>query len=219
MARTRVRRKDLKKPDEFVTMTGHALVWLRENTQLAAMVGGAVLLIFAAIGITGAFRAARLRDANADLGRAMATLRATDLNAAASEFSAVAQRWESTPVALLASVLAANTEMRLGNRDAALTSIQKLLDGGQELPPYLRQQLLVARGTALSDKGDWAGAAAQFAAAAEVSGPYVAEAILAEARARERGGEADRARELYRKYYEQFPDQPDRDLVRTKIEL
>jgi hypothetical protein len=50
-----------------------------------------------------------------------------------------------------------------------------------------------------------------------MSGPYTAEATLGEARTRELGGQADKARDLYRQVYEQFPDLPDRDLVGSKL--
>jgi tetratricopeptide (TPR) repeat protein len=217
LAKTRIRRKDLKKPDEFVTATRKALGWATQNSQLVAVIGGGLLVLLIVLAVTSAFRSARLRDANGDLARAMATLRAANLGAAKTELQEVARRWESTPVSNLAAVLAANTELRSGNADGAITSIDQLLGAPSDLPPYLRQQLTVAAGAALAGKGAWKEAADKYAAASSMDGPYTGDAILGEARAREKAGESERAKELYRKLFDQFPEQPQRDLVAEKL--
>ena len=220
MAKTRIRRKDLKKPDEFVTQTGKAVEWISAHYQIVAGVVGSLLLLGAALGITSAFRSARSRDANTDLALAMASLRGSDLSNAATSLTDVAERWSSTSVAGLASLLAANTEIRLGQNDNAITRLSQLMsESSDELPSYLRQQALVAWGNALEEKADWTTAAAKYQAAADLSGPYTAQAVLHEARAREQLGEKDRATELYRKLYDQFPEFPDRELVRSKIDV
>lgn len=217
MAKTRIRRKDLKKPDEFVTATRRALLWATQHSQTMAVVGGGLLVVLIVLAVSTAFRTARMRDANGDLARAMATLRAANLGAAKNELQEVARRWQSTPISNLAAVLAANTELRSGNTDGAIAAIDELLGPTHDLPPYLRQQLFVAWGAALAGKGAWKEAAEKYMSAAAAEGPYTGDAILGEARARERAGETERAKELYRKLYEQFPDQPQRDLVADKV--
>jgi tetratricopeptide (TPR) repeat protein len=220
VAKTRIRRKDLKKPDEFVTQTGKALEWMSVHYQLVGAVAGVLILVGGAIGVTGAFRSARNRDANADLARAMASLRGSDLSNAATSLTETAQRWGSTRIAGLASLLAANTEIRLGQNDKAITRLSELLTtkSAGELPSYLKQQALVAWGSALENKGDWTTAAAKYQEAADISGPYTAQAVLQEALAREQLGDKERATELYRKLYDQFPEFPDRELVRSKLQ-
>jgi tetratricopeptide (TPR) repeat protein len=218
VTKTRIRRKELKKPDEFVTQTSKGLRWVSEHYQLVAAAVGGLLLIGLVMGVTSAFRSARTRDANADLALAMASLRGTDLSTAATSLTDVAQRWGSTPVAGLASLLAANTEIRLGQNDSAITRLNELM-AQDELPSYLKQQALVAWGSALEQKADWTTAAAKYQAASDIDGPYTARAVWAEARAREQLGEKDRATELYRKLYDQFPEFPDREIVRTKIDV
>ena len=217
MAKTRIRRKDLRKPDEFVTATRSALTWTTQHMQVAAGVGGAILVLLLVLALTSAFRSARLRDANGDLARAMATLRASNLAGAKTELREVAKRWESTPIASLASVLAANTEVRAGDADAAISAIEPLLAPSNDLPPYLRQQLLAAWGAALVAKGSWKEAADKYAAAGQIDGPYTGDALLGEARAREKAGDTEKAKELYRKLYDQFPDQPQRETIADKL--
>jgi tetratricopeptide (TPR) repeat protein len=220
VAKTRIRRKDLKKPDEFVTQTGKALEWISAHYQIVAAALGGLVLIGGVMGVTSAFHSARDRDANSDLALAMASLRGSDLSSAATSLTDIAQRWRDAPVADLAALLAANTEIRLGRNDSAITQLSALLsDSSAELPSYLRQQVLVAWGSASEEKADWTTAAAKYQAASDLSGPYTAQAVFAEARAREKLGENERATELYRKLYDQFPEFPDRDLVRSKFDV
>lgn len=220
MAKTRIRRKDLKRPDEFVAQTSKALDWMSAHYQLVGAVAGSLLLIGAAVGVTSAFRSARARDANAELALAMASLRGSDFANAATSLTETAERWPNTRIAGFASLLAANTEIRLGQNDSAIARLSELMSqSSDELPSYLKQQALVAWGNALEEKAEWTTAAAKYQAAAALSGPYTAQAVLDEARAREQLGEKERATELYRKLYDQFPEFPDRELVRSKIDV
>lgn len=214
----RIRRKDLRKPDQFVTVTGRVVNWTRANSTLAIAVGGGLVAVLAAIAIVGAFRTARQRDANEDLGRAMATLRMQNLAGAAGELGEVSRRWSGTMPARLASMLAASAELRLGNVDKAIASIQEI-DDSTDLPPYLRQQLLLIWGYALAQKKTWPEAIAKYEAAEALGGPYTSQAVLGQARTKEAAGDAEAAKTLYRKYYDQFPEAPGRDIIESKIDV
>jgi predicted negative regulator of RcsB-dependent stress response len=213
--KARMTRKQVKQPDEFITLTHRAIAWGRSHQQM--VVGGAVAaaVMVAAIGIATAYRAAQRRDANADLAQALAKVDANDYAAAADELSAVAKRWSGTSIAPLATLMAADSAVQAGEADKAIT----LLGGvqGASLPPYLQQQALMAWGAALERKQQWAEAAAKYKDAAAVAGPYTAAAVVGEARALEQAGETDRSRELYRQAYEQFPELPGRELLTTKF--
>lgn len=215
--KARLRRKDIKRPDEFHTLTGRAVTWVREHQQLVTWGGAVAVALLVAIGIATAYRGARERDANADLTRAMTKLGTDQYAAAASELIDVSVRWEGTGVAPVAGLLGANAAIRGGDADKAIAEITRLQGQAASLPTYLQQQLLLAWGAALAAKQQWLEAAAKYKDAAALSGPYTGEAILGEARTRELAGEADRARELYKQAYDQFPDLPDRDLVAAKL--
>jgi len=213
----RLRRKDIKRPDEFVTLSNQALNWVREHQQLATWGGAALVAVLIAIGIATAYRSARDRDANADLARAMAKLEANDYSRAAAEFIDLSGRWDGTGVAPVAALLGANAAIRGGDADKAIDTLTRLQSKSASLPPYMQQELLLAWAAALETKQQWLDAAGKYKEAAAVAGPYTGEAILGEARTRELGGDADRAHELYRQAYEQFPDLPDRDVVAAKL--
>lgn len=215
--KVRLRRKDIKQPDEFITLSGQALTWIRGHQQLVTWLGAGLLAIVVAIGIATAYRNARVRDANADLARALNKFGASDYAAASTELIDLSNRWEGTSVAPVAALLGANAAISAGDADKAIAQLTRVQAESAKLPPYLQQQLLLAWGVALEAKQQWLDAAAKYKDAAALTGPYTGAAVLGEARTRELGGEMDRARELYRQAYDQFPDLPSRDLIAAKM--
>jgi tetratricopeptide (TPR) repeat protein len=214
-----LRRKDLKRPDAVITVTARAAQWIRAHRPLALGVASALGLVAVGGGAVAAYQTAQRRDANADLGRAMAGLREGPSATAVQNLSEAARRWEGTTPGLLAAALAANTELRLGNPESAAATLATLESARSELPGYLGQQLSYASAATLESQARWREAAAAYQTAAGASGPYTALALLGEARVREQTGEVDRARELYRRCYEQFPDLPGREVIRIKAGL
>lgn len=215
--KARLRRKDIKQPDEFITRSRQVVGWARQHQQLMTWGGVGVVVLLAALGIATAYRGARVRDANADLSRALIKLSANDYAGASNELLELSARWDGTDVASVAALFGANAAISAGNPDRAITELVRLQGNAAQLEPYLQQQVLVAWGAALERKQQWLEAAAKYKDATALSGPYTADAVLGEARARERGGETERARELYRQAYDQFPDLPDRDLIAAKL--
>ena len=215
--KARLSHKQAKQPDEFITLTNQAFAWGRGHQQAViwAAVGAAVLV--AALGIATAYRGAQRRDANADFARALSKVTSSDFAGASADLTAVSERWAGTAVAPLATLMAANTALRAGDPDKALTAVGSLQSSSASLPPYLQQQVLLAWGAALEAKQQWADAAEKYKDAAAIAGPYTGDAVVGEARSRERAGDAEKARALYRQAYEQFPDLPGRELLATKI--
>lgn len=220
MARTnRLRRKDIKQPDEFITLSGHAVAWIRSNTQVAYGVGAAFIVLMGTLGVLTAYRAAQNREANTDLANALAARRGKDQAAAAGELSAAAGRWRGTLPGDVAAILAASSALRAGKPDSAILTLQDLFAAPDRLEPYLRQESLFTWGAALEQQAKPADAAEKYAAAAAIQGPYSGLAVLGQARTAAQLGQADKAKELYLNYYNQFPDAPDRDIVRDKSGL
>ena len=212
----RIRRKDLKRPDEFVTVTTQVLAWSREHqrmlTGVGAVVGVAIVAVSAVIGV----RTARVRDANIDLARALAVYREPAKTAeAAKQLAEVSDRWSGTTAGDVAQLLAAATELRRDNVDSALTMLQAA--AGREWPPYLKQQLLMTWGAALEKKGQGPDAISKYAEAASVGGPYTFEALLAQAHAQEAAGDKTKAQALYEQIKRDFPDAPDHELIDSKL--
>jgi tetratricopeptide (TPR) repeat protein len=216
MARRRFRRKDLKRPDEFVSRGRSVLEWTRANARLVGQVGGAiaagVLLIVGVLSV----RSARVRQANEDLTLALAGLRAGHNSEAATQLMDVANRWQATAPGRIARLFAADANLKTDNFDGAAAALQDLLNV-PDWPPYLAQDVLVTLGFVLDRKADLAGAAARYNEAGSLEGPYTAMAILGEASCRERLGQKDEARKLYERFVREFPEAPDTEVVNGKV--
>lgn len=215
--KARLSHKEAKQPDDFIVLAHQVSAWARSHQQAViwGAVGAAVLV--AALGIATAYRSAERRDANADLGRALARVSANDFAGATTDLTAVSERWAGTAVGPLAALMAADAALRAGDPDQALTVLGGLQSARASLPTYLQQQMLLAWGAALEAKQQWADAAEKYKDAAAIAGPYTGDAIVGEARAREQAGDNEKARALYRQAYEQFPDLPGREMLAGKL--
>ena len=216
MARQRFRRKDLKRPDEFVSRGRAVIVWARDNMQTLSWAGAGFAVLLVAVAGFFSLRAARVRQANEDLAQALMAFQTARYAEAAGQLAGVAERWQATPVGRIAALYAAEAEAKANNLDAASNRLRDVLASG-EPTPYLKQQALVDLGSILEHKGDFTGAAEQFAQAAAAEGPYTANAILGEARCRELAGEKDKARSLYERFAQEFSQAPEIEVVQAKI--
>ncbi len=215
MARTRFKRKDLKRPDEFVSRGFQVLTWGRENARvLSWAVGGAALVALVVTGFLSV-RSARVRQANEDLGRALGEFRAGHYAAAATQLADVGSRWHATAAGDIAGLYAANANLKANNVETATVVLQDVLNA-RDWPAYLRQQALVDLAYALEQKGEAEAAAGRYAEAATLDGPYTPLAVLGEARMRERLGQKDQALALYERFVREFPQAPEADVVSAK---
>ena len=217
MPRRRFRRKELKRPDEFVSHGWQVIEWsVTHRTTLAWIGGGLALLALLAAG-AGAVRSARRTQANADLAQGLAGYAAGNYAQAATQFADVASRSSSTMLGAVADLLAASADVRAGNLDAAAPRLQAAASA-DETGGYLRQQALLGQAVLAERQGDMAAAAARYAEAAGASGPYTVLALLGDARCRERLGEKDKARELYERVAREYAQTPEIEIVRARIE-
>lgn len=217
MARRRFRRKDLKRPDEFVSRGRQVLDWgVAYARVLSWSVGGVAALAVLVMGFV-AIRAARVRQANQDLGHALADFRDDHYAQAASELAEVASRWQSTAAGRIAGLYAANADLNADNLESATVLLNDLVST-HGWPSYLQQQALMDLGYALEHKGDSAGAAGHYGEAGSVDGPYTAAALLGEARCRERAGESDKAREIYQRLVRDFAGGPEAEVAAGKLD-
>lgn len=215
MAKDRMDRKELRAPDEFIVATTGVVTWAQKNGRTVLAGVAVAVAVFFAVGIYLSSQAAQRRDANADLAAAMATYREGDFEAAAGSFDGVAERWRGTTVGPLAAILSANSQLRAGDTKAAIETLSGIDE--KLLPAHLRQQRDMIWASALEASADWQQAAAKYAVAAGVQGPYSAEALVGEARTRARAGEGERANELYRRALNDFPTQINRSFIEAQL--
>src|SRR5712691_6842413 len=102
--RIKFRRKALRQPDEFHTLTSRAVAWLDAHRELAAGVAVAALVV-AATGLgVSQYRASQAGRAAESFRAAHATFEAGHFPEAAAAFQALAESYPRTPSGRLAAL-------------------------------------------------------------------------------------------------------------------
>jgi predicted negative regulator of RcsB-dependent stress response len=212
----RIRRKELRQPDEFVTLSRRAVAYAEENRTAFFMVVGGLVVLLAAILIFRAVRASRETSAAQAYAQAHALLDDKRYDDAATAFRQVADSYSSTSYANLAQLETGNALLLGGKAGEAALAYQKFLDAG---PPtdYLRQLALVRLGHAQEEDGKVAEAGQAYASAAALPGPYAEEALAGQARMAEAANDTTTAKDLYTRFLEKFPESDRRALATARL--
>jgi hypothetical protein len=215
-ATKRLRRKDLRAPDEFVTTTNQIVEWARQNTQIVAIAAGALLAaVLIVVGVRW-FIHGREERATRDFYAADELFKRQQWDEAGKSFAELAENLGGTSYGKLARLYVGRSALRAGKNAEAVTAIQEFLQdpiGGPSIEQLARLNL----GSALAGTGDAAAARDQWAKALELDGPAKGEALINLAQGEDKAGNKDKALELYQRYLQDEPEGTGRDLARTRI--
>ena len=214
--RLKVRRKDLRKPDEFETLTGQAVDWAQAHRPL---VGGVVVaaLVAAVIALgVGRWRSSRDEAAAAAFNLAQATFTDGKFADAARAFEDVLTTYPRAPFGRLAGLYRAHALARSGDASGGATAYGEYLVTSPD-SDYLRQEALDGLGRAKEASGDSAGALEAYTQAGALTGPYRTDALLGAARVHDASGEADKAREIYASLLKDVSDPDTKALLTAKL--
>jgi hypothetical protein len=172
----KIRRKDLKSPDEFQTATQRVLAFVRahERETLIAL-GGFVVLVAVVLGVRG-YRSWQNEGAAAAFREAFRAYAAEDLAKARQGFQSVSDRWGGT-WGNLALVYLGDTASRSHDAAAARGAFEKALASTRE--PTIRQIAEYNLGVLKRNAGHAAAANEHFRRAASTEGPLRAPALVA----------------------------------------
>ncbi len=164
-----IRRKELKEPDEFLSLSRRFLDYAREHERkltiaIFVMVGVSAL----ALGVRW-YRAWQYRQAEAAFGAARLELSAQRLDTAAERFARVSAEWPSSPYGELALIYQGNCYAELGKDAEAREAYAQALTRARD--PVTRQIANYNLGLLKAKAGDKAGSAKDLGAAAEAEGP------------------------------------------------
>lgn len=217
MAHTeRIRRKELRQPDEFVTLSRRAVAYAEENRATFFLVIGGIVVILAAVLIFRTVRASRETSAAQAYAQAHTLLDDKKYPEAATAFQQVADAYSSTGYAILAQLENGNALLLANRGGEAALAYQKFLDAGAPTD-YLRQLALVRLGHAQEQSDKVADAVRAYATAAELPGPYAEEALAGQARAAEASGDATSAKDLYTRFLEKYSGSDRRALATSRL--
>jgi tetratricopeptide (TPR) repeat protein len=223
VAARKIRRKDLKKPDEFVTFTSRAVQWCLEHKPLALrLASGLAVLILVVTGVF-LYQSHRERQARRLYNEAVASLLPppgggdSGLETAITKLEQVRRQYASTKVGSFALADLGNLYLRKGNYDEAIACYQaslKELDRRGSLYGLVLQDL----GTAYEAKGAWDSAAETYERLAREGTPsYQAQAQLGLGRVYEAKGNRAKALTYYEAYLKDNHDSPVDEWLRVKV--
>ncbi len=214
-ARRRLRRKELRQPDEFLVWTTRVARYLRAHAAVAAWVGAALAVVAVSTAAVVTFRRVQASRANEALAAGIGALYAGQPSEAVKLLTERSAHWRDSIVGPLGALYLASAELAEGKYGDARVRLQRALPDLRR--PYLRQLALLSLGYALEGEGDHASAAERFEQAAEIEGPYRAEALLGQARNAEMANDPARAKRAYGAFLELFPTGPERQFVESRL--
>lgn len=199
----RITRKDLRRPDQFVTFTTRLIDWVRHHRKpfllgLGVFVGA--LLLY---GGWDLYTSRQNRLAAQEYARALSLFHEQKYREAVGPLTELTK---SAPrmYRRLALLYLGNTHLALGEPKAAAGVFERLAREDPK-PDYLGQLALLSLAQAYEKTGNLKEAAQSYAAAGKLSGPFKQQAMLGEARTEAQAGELKGALEAYRAYLAAFP--------------
>jgi tetratricopeptide (TPR) repeat protein len=225
LAKRKIRKKELKKPDEFITLSSKVIVWCQDNTRLLAAAAAVVAFLLIATSGFFVFRASRETKARSLYEQAVALYPADSTGnvgplayaASAAKLEEVKQRYGSTTVGINASVDLGNIYFQQAEYEKAITCYNDYLQS-TDLTHSLHDQVLESLGETHEAKGAWQEALEVYHRLASEGTPvYKIQAQLYLGRVYESIGDQQEAMTRYQNYLKENPTALDGEWIRTKL--
>ena len=225
MAKRKIRKKELKKPDEFITLSGKVIVWCRDNTRLLAAAAAVVAFLLLVTSGFFVFRASRETKARSLYEQAVALYPADSTGsggplaytASAAKLEEVKRRYGSTKVGINASVDLGNIYFQQAEYERAIACYNDYLQR-TDSTHSLHDQVLESLGETLEAKGAWQEALEVYQRLASEGAPvYKTQAQLYLGRVYERVGDRQEAMTRYQNYLKENPTALDGEWIKTKL--
>ena len=208
-------RKDLKAPDAFFENVGRANVYLQQNRQRVIAACLAAIAIFVAIASWHRYSETRADETAAAFLRATDALDLDSLTTAKAALENVAGESGGGIYGELAKLYSADVAVREQRWDEALALYEPLSREGTTA--YIRQIALLGKGFSQESAGKPAEAAATYAAASELTGPYKEQALRDQLRSARVAGNKELSAAAIEKILELFPESPDADELSAEL--
>ncbi|MGH7805105.1 MAG: tetratricopeptide repeat protein [Candidatus Binatia bacterium] len=173
----KIRRKDLKSPDEFVTATQRVLAVMRDHERETLLAIGALVALIAIVLGVRSYRSWRDGQASDAFRSAFKAYASEDLATARKGFETVGVDWRGSQWGTLAHVYLGDVAVQSKDAAAAQAAFEKALESADD--PSLRQIAEYNLGVLKRNAGDGAAANDHFRRAAGLDGPYRSAALVA----------------------------------------
>lgn len=211
----KLRHKDLKQPDEFISLSGRVVDWARKNALAVQIgIGAAVLLVLTIAGVRWYTQSRDQAAARAFYG-ASELFKREQWDVAQQDFAKLAGSYGSTPYGTLAKLYAGRAALNAQKPAEAVPPLTEFVAAAPS--PALEQIGRLALARALEATSDAAGARTQLDRALALEGPLRPEATMGLAQLEEAAGNKEKAIELYQKYLTDDADGAAASLARMRL--
>ena len=219
------RKKLLKEPDEFLTISDQAVRWSRTHTRLLIIsVASLLAVLILVVGIQTYLNHRQAQGAQA-LAQAFTYYADTVLgqaepaqaNAAVKELTQVVEQYGATDAGQQAALALGDVHLRLGQYAQAEKALRELSDE-PGLPPELAPLIWRGLGQALEGQKKYGEAAEAYQGAVKAAGPRLANLFkLDQARVLAAAGQSSQAQEVYLSLAGQDQDLTVSQLARQRL--
>jgi tetratricopeptide (TPR) repeat protein len=209
--RQKIRRKDLKQPDEFMTVA-YTVEDFIENHLNKVISGVVAALILAAVFFLIYQHTVSVRQKAAEqFYEGFSALNSKDYKSAEQKYDALIAEHPSSAAASLARFYLGLAYFNSGDLPHARQSLEEYTQG--EAQHSLRELALMDLGVVYEQMGEYAKAAGTYRQAAAINGPQANNAQVAVARVLQLAGKRDAAIKAYQDFLKANPYAPQRDTV------
>ena len=226
MAKIKIKKKEIKRPDEFITFSARIITWCRENLKIVTGVTAGVALFIVILGAAFVFKANREANA-ADLYQKALALyptgspegnNPTEYAQATTALEEVQQRYGSTTVATTALVDLGNIYFDQGAYDKTILCYKDFLQRTDRSNP-LHDPVLMSLGETYEAKGSYQDALKTYQLLANEGAPvYQVQVQLYLGRVYEAMGDKTEAMAHYDNYLNESPAPLFGEWIRIKLQ-
>jgi predicted negative regulator of RcsB-dependent stress response len=215
---TRLTRKELKRPDEFVTLVDWVALFFRKNLNRVILAAVATVVVFVIVFGLYFYSQHQSRLAAEAFYDAVGALEHKDYKAAELGFSRLVEEHPHTNLGRLARFYQANAYLAENQPAKARNALQAYLASGAQR--LFRQLALTQLGVADEDLGQYRSARDAYLEAVALDGPQKVRARLGAARAQVRMGDKQGAIAAYRRFLDENPYARERaDVTEALVQL
>ena len=199
----KISRKDIRKPDQFVTLTGKVFHLASEYRRQSIVC--LALLLTVLVGLWGwdSYRQRQNRLAALEYARALSLYHSGKYNQAVDLFTQI-RNYSASTYSRLALLYQANSYIAMQDSAKATASLQELLRReGKE--SFLRQLGLLSLASLQERTDRCKEAGSNYAEAEKMPGPFKDEALLGKARCSFQSSDLKEALSSYRQYLTSYP--------------
>jgi tetratricopeptide (TPR) repeat protein len=225
LAKRKIRRKELKKADEFITFSSRIITWCQDNVRIVVGVLASVVVLILITGAVFLFKARRETEARGLYEEALSLYQvessgnagAANYSMATAKLEEIKQRYRSTTVATNALMDLGNIYFQEGDYQKAIICYTDFLQRTDASHP-LYDQALESLGETYEAKGSWQEALEVYQRlASEGAQVYHAQAQLYLGRVYEAMGDKQKAMTHYENYLNENPARIFGEWIRVKL--